>query len=336
MEDRKKDHIDLAFSSRIDASQVDNRFEYEPLLGTHQTVSQTIPFAGKSLKLPLWVSSMTGGTQRAATINRNLAKACAEFGMGMGLGSCRILLENPQHLDDFYVRPILGDDLPLFANMGICQLEQMLQEKSTDQLSELVDKLKADGIVIHVNPLQEAFQPEGDRLLRPALELLQEYMELTSLKIIVKEVGQGFGINSLRELLKLPLEAIEYGALGGTNFSLVELNRSNAIAAEVFRPFINVGHTAEEMTLTINQLSNELNDCDIKTKQLIISGGISSLLDGYYLTSISKLPAIYGMGSAFLRHGMGSYEKLHDYVEQVAYGLNLAQNFLKVKHQINE
>jgi len=336
MEDRKKDHIDLAFSSRIDASQVDNRFEYEPMLGTHQPTLQNIPFAGKSLKLPLWVSSMTGGTQRAATINRNLAKACAEFGMGMGLGSCRILLENPQHLDDFYVRPILGDDLPLFANMGICQLEQMLQEKSTDQLSELVEKLEADGLVIHVNPLQEAFQPEGDRLLKPALELLQEYMELTSLKIIVKEVGQGFGINSLRELLKLPLEAIEYGALGGTNFSLVELNRSNAIAAEVFRPFINVGHTAEEMTQTINQLSDELNDSDIKTKQLIISGGISSLLDGYYLTSISKLPAIYGMGSAFLRHGMGAYEKLHDYVAQVAYGLNLAQNFLKVKHQINE
>jgi len=336
MEDRKKDHIDLAFSSRIDASQVDNRFEYEPLLGTHQTASHPISFAGKSLQLPLWVSSMTGGTQRAATINRNLANVCAEFGMGMGLGSCRILLDQPQHLDDFFVRPILGDDLPLFANMGICQLEQMLHEKSTDQLSELVAKLKADGLVIHVNPLQEAFQPEGDRLQRPALELLQEYLELTPLKIIVKEVGQGFGVNSLRELLKLPLEAIEYGALGGTNFSLVELNRSNAIAAEVFRPFINVGHTAEEMTHSINHLTNELSDADIKTKQLIISGGISSLLDGYYLTSISKMPAIYGMGSAFLRHAMGSYEKLHKYVEQVAYGLNLAQNFLKVKEPTHE
>lgn len=332
MEDRKKDHIDLAFTSRIDVSQVDSRFEYEPMLGTHNLVDKKVPFAGKELKLPLWVSSMTGGTQRAATINRNLAQACAEFGMGMGLGSCRILLDHPQHFNDFLVRPILGDDLPLYANMGVCQLEQMLKAKSTDRLSELVEKLKADGLVIHVNPLQEAFQPEGDRLERSPLELLQEYMEMTSLKIIVKEVGQGFGVNSLRELLKLPLEAIEFGALGGTNFSLVELNRSNAIAAEVFRPFINVGHSAEEMTLTINELVEEMSDADMKTRHLIISGGISSLLDGYYLTSISKLPAIYGMGSAFLRHAMGSYEKLHDYVQQVAYGLSLAHNFLKVKH----
>lgn len=331
MEDRKRDHIDLAFSSRLEAKHADNRFDYEPLFGIHQKTEQEFHFAGKKMRLPLWVSSMTGGTKRAGTINKNLAQACAEFGLGMGLGSCRILLDSPEHFEDFNVRPIMGNDAPLFANIGICQLESMLQDGSSDKLAELVEKLDADGLIVHINPLQEAFQPEGDQLKRPALELLQEYLENTTMKIIIKEVGQGFGYASLKQLLQLPIEAIEFAAMGGTNFSLVELNRSDAVAAEVFNPFIHVGHTAEEMTHMVNKLVDELPLEAIQAKQLIISGGISSVLDGYYLTSISKLPAFYGMGSAFLRHAMGDYSKLRVFVEKIDQSWSLATNFLKVK-----
>ncbi|TRX71300.1 type 2 isopentenyl-diphosphate Delta-isomerase [Carboxylicivirga sp. M1479] len=331
MEDRKRDHIDLAFSSKLDGKYVDKRFDYEPLFGTHEQQEQSYTFLGKKMQMPLWVSSMTGGTKRAGTINKNLAQACAEFGLGMGLGSCRILLDSPEHFNDFNVRPIMGDEAPLLANIGICQLEAMLEDQSTDKLGELVEKLDADGLIIHINPLQEAFQPEGDIIKRPAIELLQDFLERTSLKLVVKEVGQGFGQNSLRQLLQLPIEAIEFSAMGGTNFSLVELNRSNAISAEVFNPFIHVGHTAEDMTRMVNQLVDELPEEQLKVKQLIISGGISNLLDGYYLTSISKIPAIYGMGSAFLRHAMGDYEKLQIYIETLKDGWHLANNFLKVK-----
>ncbi|WP_439185085.1 isopentenyl-diphosphate delta-isomerase [Carboxylicivirga taeanensis] len=331
MEDRKRDHIDLAFSSRLEGKHADNRFDYEPLFGTHQKTELEYHFAGKKMRLPLWVSSMTGGTQRAGTINKNLAQACAEFGLGMGLGSCRILLDSPEHFNDFNVRPIMGNEAPLFANIGICQLESMLEDGSTDKLAELVDKLDADGLIVHINPLQEAFQPEGDLLKRPALELLQEFMEETTVKLIIKEVGQGFGYASLKQLLQMPIEAIEFAAMGGTNFSLVELNRSNAVAAEVFNPFIHVGHTAEEMTHMVNNLVDELPLEAIKAKQLIISGGISSVLDGYYLTSVSKLPAFYGMGSAFLRHAMGDYAKLRVFVEKIDQSWSLASSFLKVK-----
>jgi len=330
MEDRKKDHIDLAFSSRLNSDMVDNRFDYEPMLGIHGKKDLSFEFADKIMQLPIWVSSMTGGTKRAGTINKNLAQACAEFGLGMGLGSCRILLESPEYFDDFNVRPIMGNDVPLFANIGICQLEQMLENGSEGELDELADKLQADGLAIHINPMQEAFQPEGDVLKTPPIELLKKYIEKTDLKIIVKEVGQGFGKESLRQLLTLPLEAIEFGALGGTNFSLVELNRSEAVAAEVYNPFIHIGHTADNMTHTINQLVDKMG-YKIKVKNIIISGGISSLLDGYYLTEISKMPAIFGMGSAFLRHSMGSYDKLQSYVEKLANGLQLANNFLRVK-----
>lgn len=330
MEDRKKDHIDLAFSSRLDRNQVDDRFDYEPMLGVHGQKDLSFNFAGKSMKLPIWVSSMTGGTKRAGTINKNLAQACAEFGLGMGLGSCRILLDSPEYFDDFNVRPIMGNDVPLFANIGICQLEQMLENGSEHQLDELVDKLQADGLAIHINPMQEAFQPEGDILKTPAIDLLKQYLAKTNLKLIIKEVGQGFGKESLRQLLRLPIESIEFGALGGTNFSLVELNRSKPVAAEVYNPFIHIGHTADNMTQTINQLVDELGD-QVKVKSLIVSGGITSVLDGYYLTHISKLPAVFGMGSAFLRHSMGDYDKLQDYVDKLAKGIQLANNFLRVK-----
>ena len=148
MEDRKKDHIDMAFGSRLEASQVDNRFEYEPLLGAHHKTDKQYSIADKPLKLPLWVSSMTGGTHRAGLINKNLAQACAEFGMGMGLGSCRILLEDKNHFADFNVRPVMGKNLPLFANLGVCQLDELLQKGEVDKIQNLVSKLDADGIII--------------------------------------------------------------------------------------------------------------------------------------------------------------------------------------------
>ncbi|TAJ13187.1 type 2 isopentenyl-diphosphate Delta-isomerase [Marinilabiliaceae bacterium JC017] len=331
MEDRKKDHIEMAFNARAKATESDRRFFYEPLFGTHTTSQKQYTFAEKVMKLPLWISSMTGGTQKAGLINRNLARACNEFGMGMGLGSCRILLDSPKHLPDFDVRHIIGQELPLFANLGICQLEQMLEEKSTDKIEELVTKLQADGLIIHINPLQEAFQPEGDRLKRPPIELLEAFLENTNLKIIVKEVGQGMGPKSLKALMQLPLEAIEFSALGGTNFTMVELNRSNAVAAEVYNQYGQVGHTAEEMVHTINEIKTNCLTMRIKCRQIIISGGITSVLDGYHLTNISKIPAIFGMGSAFLRHAMGDYDQLKEFVQHLAHGLDLAENFLSIR-----
>ncbi|HNM26746.1 MAG TPA: isopentenyl-diphosphate delta-isomerase, partial [Saprospiraceae bacterium] len=116
---RKQDHIEMAFQSRVESGELDRRFYYEPLLGKHIDPSQAFPpfrFLQKTLRTPLWVSSMTGGTALANVINHNLARACAEFGMGMGLGSCRQLLYGDQYLPDFDVRDTIGPELPLYAN----------------------------------------------------------------------------------------------------------------------------------------------------------------------------------------------------------------------------
>lgn len=325
-EERKKDHINLAFESRPD--RLDERFYYEPILAAHPSnegLSQS--FLGKDFNIPLWVSSMTGGTEWAEIINTNLAKACKEFGMGMGLGSCRSLLYNDDRLGDFAVRDYIGDQ-PLYSNLGIAQLEQLVAEGALQRIVELNKKLQVDGLIIHVNPMQEILQPEGDRIQVNPIETIQRIIDGVGGNIIVKEVGQGMGYRSLEALLKLPLAAIEFGALGGTNFAQLEMMRASD--RDELAPLTRIGHQAIEMVEMCNQLSQELGAKQL-CKSLIISGGIKDFLDGYYLMKKSKTQAIYAQASAFLKHARGTYQELQAYVKTQEQGLKIADRFLKIK-----
>jgi len=330
MEDRKGDHIRLALKSQISSYEIDERFDYEPLLGSESDGEwKAFQFLGKQMRLPLWVSSMTGGASEAFHINQNLAKACKKFGMGMGLGSCRILLDDPKHLPDFDVRNIIGDDLPLYANIGIAQLEKMMKKGEYNRLSELVKLLRADGLIIHINPLQESLQQEGDFLHSRPVDTLKDFLSKSDLKIIVKEVGQGMGIKSITELMHLPIEAFETASFGGTNFARLELNRRAYENISHLEPLAHIGHTAENMIDLINKIAE--NDNEIKCQQIIISGGIKTYLDGYYLISKSKLPAIYGQASGFLKHAHQSYESLEKYIEEQKLGLRISKAWLHPK-----
>ena len=162
-------------------------------------------------------------------------------------------------------------------------------------------------MIIHVNPLQEWFQPEGDRIERPPIETIREFMARVNMPLIVKEVGQGMGSESLKELLQLPLAAIELAAYGGTNFSKLELLRDTPQIMELYQPFIRVGQTAGQMVKAINHLVTET---DPVCQQIIISGGIKNYLDGYYLVSLSQVPAVFGMASSVLKYATGDYDTL--------------------------
>ena len=330
MEDRKKDHIDFALNSQTLKEKIDNRFDYEPLFSPHPSESHVpFEFLGKKQHNPLWMSSMTGGTKMAGTINRNLARACREFGMGMGLGSCRMIMDDDTYFEDFNVRPIIGDDFPLYANLGIAQIEEFLELNSIDRISTLLDRLQADGLVVHINPLQEWCQPEGDRFRKAPIDTLSRLLDQSDFRIIVKEVGQGMGPASLRALLKMPLEAIEFAAYGGTNFTLVELERSAPAMRAYYEPLKFLGHTAEEMVDMVNLIVEE--EAEIMCKQLIISGGIKTFLDAYYLVKKSSLPAIYGQASGFLMHVRENYEILQEYIDYQVKGWRLAEAYLTPK-----
>lgn len=329
---RKKDHIELAFKSQVEKGELDGRFYYEPLLSGHPEKGslKSFKFLGKTMRAPMWVSSMTGGTEMANTINHNLARACKDFGMGMGLGSCRGLLYDDDFLKDFDVRHLIGDDLPLYANLGIAQLEQLIELNELWRVNQLIDKLSADGLIIHVNPFQEWLQPEGDFFKKPPIETIQICLEKLNMPIIVKEVGQGMGYESLKTLFQLPLTAIDFAANGGTNFSKLELLRSDSGKREIYSQLANVGHSAEDMVNMTNRISEELGD-KVQCNQVIISGGIKSFLDGYYLINKLNLPSVYGQASEFLKHARSDYDDLYKYVKSQVEGLELSNAFLKVR-----
>ena len=326
---RKSDHINLAFESQTPASSIDNRFYYEPMLaGFADNIEKlALDFLGKKMQAPMWVSSMTGGTAYASTINTNLAKACGEYGLGMGLGSCRQLLYNNDHLQDFSVRKWMNDQ-PLYANLGIAQIEQLLINNQLSLLVELVKKLEADGLIIHINPLQEASQAEGDFIQFAPIDTIKRCLDL-GISIIVKEVGQGFGPESMQALMQLPLAAIDFGASGGTNFALLELLRRQDIDRDSLMPLIHVGHTAEEMIDFVNSVM--ASSIDTKCHHFIISGGVKNFLDGYYLTQKCPHTSVYGMASEFLKYSRDDYDTLSEYVSSQIKGLTIAHQYLKVR-----
>ena len=330
MEQRKKDHIELAFQSQLKNESIDQRFYYEPMLNPHPgKLLKPFNFLGKTMKAPIWVSSMTGGTEKAEKINKNLARACNEFGLGMGLGSCRIILDNDTFFHQFDVRDIIGNDYPLYANLGISQIEKSLKERGTDKIIRLVERLRADGLFIHVNPVQEWLQPEGDIIERPPLETIAEFVSNVDFPVAVKEVGQGIGPESLLGLLKLPLQAIEFAAFGGTNFAKVELLRSDETRQQLLEPLSKIGNDAYSMLMHINEFADK--ESDVRVKEIIISGGIKTFIDGYYLIKKSRINAIYGQASTFLKHAKESYEQLKSFVGYQLNGLAFANTYLKVK-----
>jgi isopentenyl-diphosphate Delta-isomerase len=330
---RKTDHIDLAMASQPVSGKRDARFYYEPLLAGHPDPELDLPvdFLGKTLRYPVWVSSMTGGTEAARKINENLARMCGEFGFGMGLGSCRALLENPDRLSDFDVRRWVGPEMPLFANLGIAQIGRMLEKGTVSEITGLLNLLQADGLIVHVNPMQEWLQPEGDYLRVAPLDILTAFIQSVDCSVIVKEVGQGMGPESLSKLLTLPLAAIELGAYGGANFATLELMRDpDPMRREHLACLGHVGHTAEEMVSYINLACEQMHGMP-RCKQIIISGGVRDFLDGYYLMKKLHLPAIYGQASGFLKYARQGYEQLHAFARILTAGLRIANSYLKVR-----
>lgn len=328
---RKEDHIDMAFRSACDKTHVDTRFHYEPMLSGHlkKDLDLSSIVAGKRMSYPIWISSMTGGTEKAKTINNNLAKLCGEYNLGMGLGSCRQLLYEDRRLSEFDIRPLMPDS-PLMINLGIAQIEELLAKKESVLIKSLIDKLAADGLIVHINPLQEWMQPEGDRIMIPPIETIKTLLSLADYPIIVKEVGQGFGLESLRALLALPIEALDLAGYGGTNFSKLELLRSDSMRYDGFKGVLNLGHTCEEMIVNINALAAS-KEQEILCKKIIISGGVKGFLDGYYHMQKSSLPSIYAQASGFLRHAM-DYDQLKKYLELELEGLKMSYALLTIKN----
>lgn len=327
---RKDDHLTFAKSAQSTLALLDERFDYEPLFGIHSNDLSKLSTTFLNFKLgaPLWISSMTGGSVRGKLINSRLAVLAKEFSLPLALGSCRPILNRRSSLKDFDVRKIIGDKIPLFANLGIAQVDELLRKKEHKKIEELIDLLRADGLVVHINPLQEFHQKEGDRFLRPPIETLSELKSYYKGHLIVKEVGQGMGPKSLAALFKLKVSAIEFSAFGGTNFSQLEALRNKQKKDNRFTPLATVGHTALQMLLAAESYKRNGH----KT-ELIISGGVDSALTAHFYLEKLQRKGLVGMAYALLKEAVKSEKELITFVKNELETLLVARAFLRVKEK---
>jgi isopentenyl-diphosphate delta-isomerase len=227
---RKSDHIRINLEEDVDFKHVSTglasyRFVHCALPELDlQDVDTSITLLGKPLAAPLFISSMTGGTPEASTINRHLAEAAQATGVGMGVGSQRAAMEDPSLADTFRVRHVAPDIL-LMANLGAVQLNYGY---GPGECRRAVEMIEADALILHLNPLQEALQPEGNTRFAGLLSKIETVCRALEVPVIVKEVGWGFSEQVARQLAGAGVAMIDVAGAGGSSWSQVEMYRAQA------------------------------------------------------------------------------------------------------------
>jgi len=264
MEERKSDHIRICLEKDVEAGSTG----FERVRLTHKAlpelnldeINTEIEFLGKTLKSPVIIEGITGGTKEAKKINKDLAKISQEFGIGFGVGSQRIAIDDEAMESTFKVRDVAPDIL-LIANLGAVQLNHGY---GLDECKRAIEMIDADALALHLNPLQEAIQPEGERNFSGLIEKVNEISSKLDKPVIAKEVGSGISGDIASQL---KVDAIDVGGSGGTSWSLVEGYRANE--EEIGRTFAGWGIPTADC---IREVSGNV--------PVIGSGGIRSGLDG--------------------------------------------------------
>lgn len=229
---RKQDHVDIILKEDVRARL--NAWDEITLLHEAlpdvdlETVDLRTTFLKKDLRAPLMVASMTGGYPDAERINGNLAAAAAEHGIAMGVGSQRAALLSPEARRSFTV--VRDHDVPFVAaNIGAPQLiAQGKPALARQQVDELVKMLEADALIVHLNPVQEAVQPEGDLKMRGVADALRDLAKDLGVPVIAKETGAGMSRATAARLKELGVAALDVGGLSGTTFAAVETFRAKS------------------------------------------------------------------------------------------------------------
>ncbi len=226
---RKAEHLRINLEEDVQAKGVstglDNyRFMPRALPEVDlEAVSTATTLFGRTLGAPMFISCMTGGVAEAQAINIQLAETAQHFRLAIGLGSGRVLLEHPEVLPTFNIRPY-APDCVIFANLGAIQLNKGV---TVDQCRYLVDLLQADALVLHLNALQEALQLGGDTEFNGLLLKIEQLCHDIEVPVIAKEVGWGIAPDDVRALVNAGIAAVDVAGAGGTSWSEVERHRLN-------------------------------------------------------------------------------------------------------------
>lgn len=320
---RKSDHLRINIEDDVAAKGIANGFEAYTFV--HRAlpevdlaaVDTSMVLFGRRLAAPLLVSCMTGGTSEAREINRTLARVAQASGLAMGLGSGRVLLEHPELAETFDVRPIAPDAL-LFANLGAVQLNRGC---GVAECRRLVDLLQADGLVLHLNALQEALQPDGDTCFQGLLERIAEVCKRLGKPVIVKEVGWGIAPDMTEALFAAGVAAVDVAGAGGTSWSEVERHRIEAPwRSRVAASFAGWGISTAECLRQARRVA--------PTGLIFASGGVR---DGIDVAKAIALGAdLVGIAGPFLRAAAAGEEEAADLAREYIEVLRIAMFSLGV------
>jgi len=314
---RKSDHIRINVERDVASKGVSSGFEAYRLINCAlpeidlADVDTSCALFGRALRAPLLISCMTGGTPEARAINRVLARVAQEHGLAMGLGSARALLEAPQLLDTFAVRDV-APDIALLANLGAVQLNKGY---GVEECRRLVDMLQADALVLHLNAVQEAVQPEGDTCFRDLIRKIGVVCKNLGAPVVVKEVGWGIAPHEVRALFDVGAAAIDLAGAGGTSWSEVERYRiAEPWRANVAAAFAGWGIPTAECVRGATQVHPR--------GFIIASGGIAGGMD--VVKALALGADFAGIAGPFLRAAAQGYEAASTLAREIVEVLRIA------------
>ncbi|WP_299413996.1 type 2 isopentenyl-diphosphate Delta-isomerase [Acaryochloris sp. IP29b_bin.148] len=305
---RKADHLRICLDDKVQCKTITTGFErYRfqhcclPELAL-EDIQLSTTFLGKPLGAPLLISSMTGGTELAKTINQRLAIVAQEFKIAMGVGSQRVAVEHPQVADTFAVRSH-APDIPLFANLGAVQLNYGY---TIESCRRSIDLLEADALILHLNPLQECIQSRGDTNFRNLFTQIGELCHQLPIPVIVKEVGNGISAPLALRLIDVGVAAIDVAGAGGTSWAKVEGERAeDPRQRRLGQTFSDWGLPTAECVASIHQANAKI--------PLIASGGLRNGLDAAKALALGA--DLAGMAYPFLQAAHESDAALHTLME---------------------
>lgn len=306
IDQRKADHIKINLEQDVRSALTTGLENYH---FTHEALPEldlnrldtTLSLFGKRLAAPLLISSMTGGTAEAETLNLRLAEAAQETGIAMGVGSQRAALEHPEQAATFQVRRVAPDIL-LFANLGAIQLNYGY---GIDQCRRAVEMIQADALILHLNPLQEAVQDAGDVNFAGLAAKIEEVCKKLEVPVIAKEVGWGISERTARVLAECGVQAIDVAGAGGTSWSQVEMHRApDEFTRQLAATFVGWGIPTADSILNVKKVVPEMT--------IFASGGIKDGLDVAKCVALGA--TLGGMAGPFLKAAAVSTEKVAEMI----------------------
>lgn len=302
-EKRKSEHIDIVLNQQVAGVGITTGFE------KYRFIHQALPdldfasiiiettFLNKKLMAPFLVSSMTGGTQLAAKINRHLAITAEQHGWAMGVGSTRAAIESPDLSNTFHVRKF-APTIPILTNLGAVQLNYGY---GIEECRRAVDLVEADGLILHLNSMQEVFQPNGNTNFEGLLKKIERLCKKFTVPIGVKEVGWGIDGSTARRLFDVGVSFVDVAGAGGTSWSQVEKHRTkDDVLKDVAEAFNDWGIPTSDCLLDVRK--------ENKTETVIASGGMKTGVDAAKALALGA--NLVGFGRTLLEDALDSTEAL--------------------------